>query len=90
MPRDELLDFAGVGQLLAVRPLPDVLEYFGSRVYADVGGDERILQLVEQVRIDFFSAGDGVFQPVHQPGASLLNAGFQAFQQVRFLFCGAE
>ena len=90
MLRDELLDFARVGQLLAVRALADALQNFADRVHADVGGDERILQLVEQVGVDFLAAGDSVFQAIHQARTRLLDAGLQALEQVGFLFYGAK
>ncbi len=80
----------GVGQLLAIGALPDAFEYFGGRVYADVGGDERVLQLVKQICVDLLTARDGVFQAIHQARASLLDPGFQALEQVRFLFCSAK
>ena len=90
MLRDELLDFAGVGQLLAVGALADALQNLGGSVDADVGGDQRVLQLLQHVRVDFLAAREGVLQTVHQARTRLLDACFQAFQQVGFLLNGAE
>ena len=90
MLRDQLLDFARVGQLLAVGTLADAFQNLADGVHADVGGDERVLQLVEKVGVDFLAAGDGVFQAIHQARTRLLDAGLQAFEQVGFLFYGAE
>ena len=76
--------------MFAVGALADAFENFGHRIHADVGGDERIFQLVEQISVDFFAAGDGVFQAIHQAGTRLLDAGLQAIEQVGFLFYGAK
>ncbi len=90
MLRDQLLDLARVGQLLAVGALADAFENLADGIHADVGGDERVLQLVEQVGVDFLASGDGVFQPIHQAGTRLLDAGLQALEQVGFLFYSAK
>ena len=50
------LQFGGVAQLVAVHALADALENLVGRAHADVGRDERVLQLVEQVGVDFLLA----------------------------------
>ncbi len=69
-----------VAELFAVDALADVLQNFGGRVHADVGGDQRVLQFLEDIRIDFLAAGDGVFQRSIRPGAGLLDAGLETLQ----------
>ena len=90
MLRDELLDLTRVGELLAIRALADAFENLADCIHADIGRDQRILQFVKKHGVDFFASSDGVFQPIQQAGTRLLDAGFQAIQQVGFLFYGAK
>ena len=46
----------------------------------DIGTDERVLQLLQQVRIDLFLAGDRVFERVYQTRTCLLNSLLQAVE----------
>ena len=57
---------------------------------ADIGGDQRELQLVEQVGVDFLLALERVFERGDQPRARLLDAALQLFEQGRLLLDGAE
>ena len=50
---------------------------------ADVGGDERVFQLFENLGVDFLAAADGVLELLHQPGAGLLDAGLQTIEKTR-------
>ena len=56
---DQALQLGGVGDLVALHALADALQNFVGGAYADVGGDERVLQLVEEVGIDLLSCPGG-------------------------------
>ena len=87
---DQPANFARVADQLAIDALPDALQDLFHGSYADVGGDERVLQLVEQIGVDLLPAGDDVFEAIDEAGARLLDAGFQAVEQVGFLGNGTK
>ena len=58
--------------------------------HADIGGDQRGFQLVEQIGIDFFLALQGVFERGDQAGAGLLHAALEFFEESGLLLDGAE
>ena len=90
MLRDELLDLLGVANLFAVHALADALQNLGGGIDADIGGNQRIFHFFENIGVDLFAPGDGVFQAIHQTFAGLLNPRFQTIKQVGFLRDGAE
>ena len=53
---------AGVAQLVALHALADALQDLVGGAHADVGGDEREFQLVEQIGIDLLLALERVFE----------------------------
>ncbi len=57
---------------------------------ADVGADERILEFIEQVGVDFLLGADDVFDARDQARASLLNAALEFFKKSRLLGHRAE
>ena len=58
---DQGFDFGDVAELVAFYALADALQDFGGGVGADVGGDEGVFDLFEDVGVDFLAAADGVF-----------------------------
>jgi hypothetical protein len=74
MLTDEITKFAGVVDEFAVHALANALEDFVGGAHADVGANELIFELFEQIGIDLLFAVDGVFNRLHQSGAGLLNA----------------
>ena len=87
---DEVLQLGGVAKLVALHALADALQDFVGGADADVGGDERVFQLIEQIGIDFFLALQGVFERGDQAGARLLHAALELLKEGGFLFDGAE
>jgi len=57
--------------------LADSLQDLGRGLGADIGCDQRVLQLLQNICVDLLAYADGVLKFLHQPGASLLYAGFQ-------------
>ena len=51
---------------------------------ADVGRDQRVFQLLQNLGVDLLASADGVFKLLHQARARLLDAGFQAFEKTGF------
>ena len=84
------LQFGGVAKLVALHALADALQDFVGGAHADVGGDQREFQLVEQVGIDFLLALQRVFERGDQAGARLLDAALELLEEGGFLFDGAE
>ncbi len=82
---DEFFEFGGVGDHMAVDTLADPVQHLGSRLGADVGGDQRVFEFLQDVGVDFLPALHRVFELFHQPGARFLHARFQAVQQAGFL-----
>ena len=77
---DEILQFGGVGDLVARHALADALQNFAGGADADVGGDEGELEFIEQVGIDLFLALQGVFERGDQTVARLLHAALELFK----------
>ena len=84
------LQLGGVVQLVALHALPDAVQNLLGGPHADIGGDQRVLQFVEQVGVDLLLALQRVFQRGDQPRAGLLHAAFQLFKEGGLLFDGAE
>ena len=57
---------------------------------ADIGGDERVLQLIQQIGVDLLFALQGVFERGNQTGARLLHAALELFEKSGFLLDRAE
>ena len=76
--------------MLAVHTLADAVQDFLGGPHADIGADERVFELVQQVGVDFLPALQDVFEPGNQAGARLLHAAFEFFQQGWLLRDGAE
>ena len=87
---DQAAQLGGVAHHFAVHLLADALQNFGGGLDADVGADERVLQLVQKIGVDLLAAGERVFEARHQTGARLLHAALQPFEQGWLLFDGAE
>ncbi len=58
--------------------------------HADIRGDQRGLQLVEQAGVDLLLPLEGVFERGDQPGARLLDAALQLFEEGWLVLDGAE
>ena len=58
----------------------DALQNLVGGAHADVGGDQRVLQFVQQVGIDLLLALQGVFQRGNQTGARLLHAALELLE----------
>jgi len=87
---DQPFDFGRVANHAAIHTLTDALQNFTGGAYPDIGTDQRELQLVEQIGVDLLGALQHVLEPRHQPGARLLHAALQAFQQRRLLLHRSE
>ena len=87
---DQVLQFGGVGELVAVHALADALQNLVGGADADIGGDERVFQLVEQIGVDFLAALERVFERRNQPGARLLHAALELLEKRRLLLDRAE
>ena len=74
---DQALQLGGVVELVAVHPLADAFQDFVGGAHADIGGDQRVLQLIEQIGVDLLLALKGVFERGDQPGARLLYAALE-------------
>ena len=59
----------------------DALQDLFGGAHADIGRNERVFQLIEQVRIDLLAALQRVFQAGNQPRPGLLHSAFQFFEQ---------
>ena len=66
---------------MALHALADAVQDLLGGAHADVGGDQRVFQLVEQVGVDFALALQRVFERGDQPGARLLHAAFEFFEK---------
>jgi hypothetical protein len=80
MLADEISQLAGVAHQAAVHALLDPVQNFLGGLDADVGADERELQLVEQVGVDGLTAGECFLQARDQAGARLLDALLELFE----------
>ena len=63
---DELLQFPASLISVAVDALADEFENLAGGLDADIGADQRVLEFLEQIRVDFFAARNGgleVFGP---------------------------
>ncbi len=58
--------------------------------HADIGGDQREFQLVQQIGIDFALAVQGVFERGNQAGARLFHPALELFKKRRLLLHRAE
>ena len=81
MLADQRFDFGGIAQQMTLHALADALQNLGRGADADVGGDERVLELFEDIGVDFLAPADGVFQLLHQPGAGFLDAGLETVEE---------
>src|ERR1700680_2575212 len=79
---DEVLELGCIADLMPGAALPDSLQDLGRGLRANVGGNQRVLQLIENAGIDFLAAADRVFKLFDQTGASLLNAGLETLKKV--------
>jgi len=70
--------------LMAVDALADKLQDFRRGFGSDIGGDERVFELFEDVGVDFLASADGVLDFLHEAGAGFLNAGLEAFEKTWF------
>jgi hypothetical protein len=52
----------GVAHLVAVHALADAFQNLFGGAHADVGGDEREFQFLQQIGVDLLLALDGVFE----------------------------
>ena len=87
---DQSSQFAGVAHLVALHALADALQNLVGGADADVGGDQRVLQLVQQVGVDFLLALQRVFERA-KPGRRASSARrSSAFREAGLLFDGAE
>jgi uncharacterized protein YidB (DUF937 family) len=66
---------------VAVDALADGFENLGGGADADVGGDERVLQLVQQIGVDLLLAEQNVLDLADKAGARFLDSLFQAFKK---------
>ncbi len=87
---NQVLQFGDVGKLVAFHALTDAIQNLVGRIDPDIGGDQRVFELIEQVGIDFLLPLQRIFERVHQAGASLLDAAFELLKKGGFLFNGAE
>ena len=76
---DQALELAGIAHQVARDTFTDSLQDLSRGLGADVGRDQRVLQLLQNLGVDLLAPADGVFELLHQPGARLLHAGFQTF-----------
>ena len=90
MLADQALQFGGIAHQVALHALADALQNLRGGLHADVGADQRVLQLVQQIGVDLLAAAERVFQRVHQAGARLLHAALQSFEKSGLLLDGAE
>ena len=72
---DQVLQFGRITHKLAVHPLANALQDFGGRPWPNVGCDERILQLVQQVCVDLLAPGEEILDTIHESGTGLFDAG---------------
>jgi hypothetical protein len=87
---DQVLQLGGVGELVPVDALPDAFQDLAGGAHADIGGDQRGLQLVQQIGIDLLLALQRVFERGDQSGARLLHAALELLQKAGFLLHTAE
>ena len=87
---DEAAQLAGIADQFAVDALADAVENFVGGGDADIGADERVFELFEQIGVDFLAAGDDVFDARDEAGAGFLDAAFEFFEKRRLLLDGAE
>jgi hypothetical protein len=78
---DELAEFRGVVHQVAGDPLADGFEDIGGGADADIGRNQRVFKLFEEIGVDLLLAVDHVFDAVHESGAGFLYALFQAVQK---------
>src|SRR5580698_6183757 len=90
MLANEALYFCGVAELVAAHALADAVENLGGGADADIGGDEREFELIEQAGVDFLLALDGVFERGNQAGAGFLDTALELLEKGRLLLHGAE
>ena len=65
---------------MALHPLANALQNLVGGVDADIRGDQRVLELIQQVRVDLLLALQGVFQRGDQTGARLLHAALELLE----------
>ena len=87
---DEALQFGGVAQLVTLHALADALQNLLGGAHADISRDQRGFELVQQFGIDLFLALQRVFESIDQPGARLLHAALQSFEERWLLLDRAE
>ena len=85
MLADESFQLAGVANQLAVDALADAFENFGGGGDADIGGNQRVFELIEQFGVNLLLAGDQILDLADQASARLLDARLEAFEKVRLL-----
>ncbi len=77
---DQILQLGGIGQLVALHALADSLQNLVGGMDADIGGDQRVFQFIQQVGIDLLLALQRVFQRGDQTGARLLHAALELLE----------
>ncbi len=90
MLADEALQLGGIVQLVALDALADPFQDFLGGAHAHVGSDQRGLEFVQQIGIDFLFSLERVLERGNQAGAGFLYAALELFEQRRFLLDGAE
>ena len=87
---NQAFEFRGIAEHFAIDALADALEDLRGGLDADVGGDQRVLELLEEVGVDLFPSGNEIFDTIDQPGAGLLNASLELLEEIRLLRLGAK
>ncbi len=87
---DEAFDFGGVIELVTLGAFADAVEDLVGGFDADIGAEEGVFKLIEEIGIDLFFAADGVFERGDKPGAGFLDPGFELIEKRRLLRDGAE
>lgn len=77
MVANQAFQLTGIADHFTVDPLTDGFENFRCGADADVGGDEGVLQLIEDISVDFLLALNNIVELFFEAGTSFFNALFE-------------